>query len=381
MVNKAVIIYSEEYEKINISLNEIHVEYRFLVREEFVPKYNINNTTYSGKNEINTNAFFSCYNEIRQIIDEHSINTIIFLMPNDSLKQVCEMFRELANIEAYILPINYTNNSISSFCDLIKIDLDKPRLRFVQYNVAQNCNLNCKGCANYSNIYRNTNFNCAESFRNDLIELKKFFWGVQEIKLMGGEPLLNDNICSFLIYAREIFPDSKLTIGTNGILLNKMDSKFFDVVKRNSVTFAISLYPSLKHKKESLEILLNKYDIDYIIMEFKGEFMKYLYDYPVRTMEDGYNNCPAKECHCLDNGYLAVCSKPLYLYRLNDNFNLNIPDQSGKFNLYKTNIDPWKLDELLRTPFDTCRYCGEKQYFAWKTVSKDEMQIQDWICN
>lgn len=58
---------------------------------------------------------------------------------------------------------------------------------------------------------------------SDLLRMKELFWGVEKIKLLGGELLFNEDLWKFVDITRRIFPDSYLRILTNGLLLPKND--------------------------------------------------------------------------------------------------------------------------------------------------------------
>lgn len=150
-------------------------------------------------------------------------------------------------------------------------------------------------------------------------------------------------------------------------------------MRENNAEFLISIYPKYTSKIEEYKKLLSNHEIKYDFLIFKGKFMKYLYEFPFWEAEKGYLYCPAKECHCLENGIIAVCARPLYLNRLNSFFGLSIPDQEGKWNIYELSFDSWELDKLLRTPFITCSYCGPKQLYDWTVCQKSNVKKEDWI--
>lgn len=87
---------------------------------------------------------------------------------------------------------------------------------FIQLNITNKCNLNCKHCFNNSgnkDKYELTNqevFNILEYFLSKSIVC---------ITFGGGEPLMHKNIFDFIKYAKE--RNGRVTILSNGLLINK----------------------------------------------------------------------------------------------------------------------------------------------------------------
>ena len=55
-----------------------------------------------------------------------------------------------------------------------KIDLEKPFINYLEVNVVDQCNLNCKGCAHFSNICNN-NMLDIDKYSTDLDKIAKHF--------------------------------------------------------------------------------------------------------------------------------------------------------------------------------------------------------------
>lgn len=348
-----------------------------VIPNALLPDYKINNTLHAEVNEENS----WIYNELNDFLFQNKENEdrVIFALPNNTLKVITELLKNEKKSTYYIVAEHDLRNKDSiTEDDFIFLQVDLPRLRMVQLNLANHCNLNCKGCANYSNLEDNPSFYDFVTFEKDLHQLKKFFWGIEKIKLMGGEPLLNKCIVSYLKIARKLFPDAEIEIGTNGLCIRQQEERLFDEMKELHIKFVISIYPGTVSLQNEIEKLLTDKDVEYQVYKFKGDFMKYMSEKPVWDKQEGYKHCPARECHCMENGWLAICGRPLYIHRLNDKFKVNIPDDCGKWNLYNTVLNPWELDQLLRTPITTCQYCGPRQYFRWEIRGKNG-EKEDWI--
>ncbi len=91
--------------------------------------------------------------------------------------------------------------------ETITIVNDRPRLDRLEVEIFKKCNLNCRSCSHYSNIVSGNGTVDIVSFERDLTQLKSFYWGIESLRLMGGEPLLADNYTDFVEISRNLFPD------------------------------------------------------------------------------------------------------------------------------------------------------------------------------
>ena len=79
------------------------------------------------------------------------------------------------------------DDNTSNYEDLVyKLDFDNPMLDYIEYEVASNCNLNCKGCTHYSNLIKEKTFGDYSQFKKDLEQIKTLFCGVERIRLLGA---------------------------------------------------------------------------------------------------------------------------------------------------------------------------------------------------
>lgn len=84
----------------------------------------------------------------------------------------------------------------------------------VLVEITNNCNLRCKHC--YNNKYLNNNDINEEVFFKNLEILKKE--GYNHIHLLGGEPLMNENVVSYISKLKSM--GFTITINTNATLFN-----------------------------------------------------------------------------------------------------------------------------------------------------------------
>ncbi|MBR5637205.1 MAG: hypothetical protein IKW81_09780, partial [Pseudobutyrivibrio sp.] len=68
------------------------------------------------------------------------------------------------------------------------------RLPYLEYHVADHCNLNCSSCVHFSPLVKEPTFTDFDKLECDLMQLKRKVHYFDAIRILGGEPLLNDRL-------------------------------------------------------------------------------------------------------------------------------------------------------------------------------------------
>ena len=143
----------------------------------------------------------------------------------------------------------------------------------INFLVTDYCNLNCKRCGNFSNLAKEKNCLDLHKFENWLNHLRKKFRIVQNIELLGGEPLLNPQLEQYVRLVRKYFPETKIVIVTNGLLILNINQALIDAMVSCNASFYISQYvPTRKRLREIIRFLENNeinYDISELITQFE----------------------------------------------------------------------------------------------------------------
>lgn len=115
---------------------------------------------------------------------------------------------------------------------------------YLEVNLADHCNLNCQCCDHFSPIATETYLNFTQ-YVNDIQRIAELTGGeIGLMKLQGGEPLLNNRILDYITVTRKVFPNSRICIFTDGLLLPKWGEKgFWDVVKDCEIEIRMTQYP------------------------------------------------------------------------------------------------------------------------------------------
>jgi MoaA/NifB/PqqE/SkfB family radical SAM enzyme len=253
-------------------------------------------------------------------------------------------------------------------------------LRF-QVMLCEHCNLNCKGCLLFSPISTEKYLDPV-SYEKDCERLSTLTGGIIEnIELLGGEPLLHPEIIKILEITRKNFT-GPVNILTNGLKLASMGSEFWAACQKNAITIAITGYP-IKIDHEKIEQTAAEYNIPLEIRGFEQRtaiWRKIPYD--LQGKQNAYDNflscVPSNFCIMLKDGKISTCGQAFMAIRFNEYFNKNMEIVKENFiDIYKAS----SLDEILefvRHPIPFCRYCGIKKGkhgIKWE-ISKKE--ITEW---
>lgn len=263
-----------------------------------------------------------------------------------------------------------------------KYNIDNFRqLYYLEYHIADECNLNCAACSHFSPLVKEASHATIDEVMKDLLQLREIVDYIEWIRIMGGEPFLNSEWLDFLKITRNIWPYSKISIVTNGLLLCQLSDAQIEEINKLNVWIDISLYKPLWDK------------IDDIIQKLRGEGIKvevngtpifeFTTCFDLHSEEDYAKK--RKECHApcnnLYKGKITPCPIMMYVGRFNEYFNTALPEETP-VDIYDANIDFKTLKKLLSKPMHICRYCNQSKTKDWERVSAGEKcKIDKWIIN
>lgn len=252
----------------------------------------------------------------------------------------------------------------------VKIDGSKPHLTKIEFHIANNCNLNCNSCNHFCNIESENSFPIYENVKNDLMRLKELYWGIGTLYLVGGEPFLNPELPKYCNLVRELFPESDISVITNGILLCKdLANKTLESMEKNEIKLLISKYPiNLKDIETKLKTFSN---LKYSFTQEINNFTKKLTLNDKNNAKKSYKNCHERECHYLENGKIYGCTLFGRVKKLNDVFGTNYPDVG--IDIYKVK-DGWELNDKIENVYPYCSYCSNTyEYTKWSCGGKADI--------
>lgn len=242
-----------------------------------------------------------------------------------------------------------------------------PRL---EMHITDHCNLNCLGCAHYSNIAPEF-YLSIDIFEKDLKEITKKL-NYKLLNILGGEPLLHPEINLFLNKARKICPHTKITISTNGILLPEMDESFWQTLKKNGIEIRLSIYPVTIANAKTYINLIHKHKVK--LCEIWDGRKFYLRRNKFANSDENilYKNCDAKICHQLHSGTLYPCPTSAYGHFYNEYFKNDFFPSKG-INIYENSSE--NIYNFLTHPIKDCKTCLIKgKIINWEITKYNEKE-------
>jgi len=242
----------------------------------------------------------------------------------------------------------------------------KPNLYFLEYHIADHCNMNCKGCFHFSNIVTTKAFPSFEQFSRDINRLSELFGNISVIRLMGGEPLLNPQLPMFIREARKAFHRARIAVLSNGILYKKVKGKLAETIISCNAEMQISLYkPMMKHK-DDIKRHFDAQKIKHSISKPILKFAEYINAEGDSDPKESIKQCPASRCTFLSDGYIARCPLPFNIKFFNRQFNQSADMEHEKINIHDAEQTGFALKKKLRKPMSSCRYCSKLKWFDWE---------------
>lgn len=261
--------------------------------------------------------------------------------------------------------------------NFIAFYLSAKYLPYLEFHVADQCNLNCKACEHYSGLVKEPHFPNLENFTRDFERLHEFIDDIGIIRILGGEPLLNPELNEYIKLSRRLYPQAEIYIVTNALLLMKMPEEFFETLRQSDAEIWISFYPPLESKMPEIKKFLESKHVLFGVSSLNKTFtMKQTlnrHDHP----REIFLRCLQAHCHNLYEGKIAACFLPFTTKYFNAYYGKNLPED-GALDLYDPTLTTEKLKAHLLKPFERCRYCTPPVEVEWATI-KNPSPITDWV--
>ena len=241
----------------------------------------------------------------------------------------------------------------------------KPILHLLEYHVTGHCNMNFKSCFHFSNLVKKAEFGDLAQYIRDLRRLSELFSNIKHIHLMGGEPLLNSELPIFITKTKRIFPNTRVHILTNGMLIPKMTQDLIDTILINDVFIRVSIYKPMINIIADVSNFLMHHNIKHWISSPYLHFAKYININGNSNPKKVVTYCPASRCTFLSNGKITRCALPFNIYYFNKHFNQNIDMNKDQIDIYDETIDGFKIKKRLLQPMHACRYCKKVEWIPW----------------
>lgn len=254
--------------------------------------------------------------------------------------------------------------------------MNKRELEYLEIHIVNHCNLNCKGCSHFCPLTSSSYLDTTE-FKNDLSQLKNYIDNIKQLRLMGGEPLLHPQWIKFFEISRKLFPQSRIAMVTNGVLIPRINHNSFKLLKKLNIEIHISEYPIIKNSIGDIIKLLKNYQISHEIKKVV-EFYKHIVLSQNRAPIESFNICRENfYCPSLKEGKLFQCGGLANFKVLKEYFNLtDIPNAIG-LDIYDKNTTFEIINNFLNQPDYICKYCNYRtEAFRWDYSIRE---FDEWI--
>jgi MoaA/NifB/PqqE/SkfB family radical SAM enzyme len=260
----------------------------------------------------------------------------------------------------------------------------KAQIPILHIHLADHCNLNCRGCDNLSPLAPKT-FADTGVVERDCARIAHLSGGrVQEVQLLGGEPLLHPQAAVFAAIARKYFPAAPVKIITNGVLLLRQTDEFWESCRQNRIQIVVTKYP-IRLDHDALERHVRRQGVAFEFYGRTRSVPKTMQCSPLdlsgsQDARDSFLRCnSANRCCALDNGRIYTCSLVPYIKYFNAYFGRNLAVTPDDYmDIYKAQ----SIDEILHflsTPKPFCRYCNRKGTIWDIGYGISQKDITEWI--
>jgi len=180
----------------------------------------------------------------------------------------------------------------------------------IETPLTQHCNLRCAAC-DHASPFRPKSFLEVGPFARDLGVLSRAM-RAEEFRLVGGEPLQHPELLSIIDVIRRTGIAKRIVVVTNGMLIGKMDQRFWQAVDK----VWLSIYPgvSLPLPLAAIEDLCREHGVE-LESRPTNEFRISLVNNRIEDtglVEAIYRDCKTAhlwKCYTVLNGHFYKCSK------------------------------------------------------------------------
>lgn len=255
-------------------------------------------------------------------------------------------------------------------------EMNLPVMETLETNVVDYCNLNCKGCSHFSNIFGKGAQIPYEIFERDIKFLAEKIY-IKQFNLLGGEIFLNTRIMDYIKCLKQYMPKTYIVAITNGLLIPKLDKSVLMELGESHVEIQITEYfPTTKIKKQ-IETTLNQYCIQYQLRDNVQTFGKNIDLTGGNDPQKSQLSCRQHTCQFLRDGKIYKCPFSALGNFFFDYYHIPLHFEEG-IDIYSKDINWEELPNNLRKiPIELCRYCGPEERFVWE-ISRYP-QKEEWL--
>ena len=255
----------------------------------------------------------------------------------------------------------------------------RPTLYHLDFHVTDHCNLNCKGCEQFSCISTPV-FADPAVFERDMARMAELFAGIEQIYLMGGEPLLHKDLGAMVRSARSHFPASRLYVMSNGILVPRMGDTFWDDLRQEDCVLLCDQYP-IGTDNDAIDRLGAEHGVKVEWVRPTEAFFKVPVDPQGRCdPRESFERCRnVTNCALLTEGRLYPCGRAAYAHILAERFDIQGIEavSADSVSIFDEN-DGDEIVDFLMSPIPWCAHCDFDSYETY-TWGRTERRAGEWL--
>lgn len=260
----------------------------------------------------------------------------------------------------------------------------QPYLMYFELNIVDHCNISCLGCSHFSPIAEKR-ISPATGVACDLRRMSELTnQNVDEIHILGGEPLLHPELNRILTSARESFPDAVISLITNGVLLMKQDEAFWDTCVNNKITIEVTKYP-MNIDYDAMHKSCVDWGVAFKFHSYTGKATKTMYKMPL-DLDGTQNPIESFGCCTLANRWVALMDGKIYtcqtapnVHHFNKKYEIDMYLESGDYlNIHKAK----DIDEILAflsKPKPFCKYCKTNAVIHGIPWQYSKKEMSEWM--
>jgi len=177
-------------------------------------------------------------------------------------------------------------------------DLDMLFIRSIDLILTEKCSLKCKDCANLMQHYEKPVNVATEELLGDIDDICAVADEINEIRIIGGEPLVHKDFGVVSAHAARKTNVNKVVVYTNGTIVGRQQQWESLLPYRDKIYVFITSYGALSRNIEPLSQMLDKLRINWNLQDAYG-----------------WTECGRIGYQSLDEGDI-VCNRDLIKHRL-----------------------------------------------------------------
>lgn len=253
----------------------------------------------------------------------------------------------------------------------------------LESHIMDQCNLNCRDCSHMCPLVpKDTSPVNLDRIIASLIRLNAVGCTPKVFKILGGEPLMHPYLTNYLESFRGVLPQSEIIIWTNGLLLPKMKSRFFENCEQFNIRVKITPYKPSRDSKDIKRIVSANSFIEFdswfddifwksnLTEKFHGE-----------NIDRNYRRCRIIKGRCtvLRGTKLYRCCFPAFCEYLNRaDSKLHFDNSMDALDIYSIRNER-DLENWLYQPGHFCGYCNAANTDVEWQPYKSQDSVRPWI--